>query len=270
MVAKGIQWLLDNGSNNEGWLSRKGKVFGPVRGHAIALSALAEYYALTKDERLTPLLKDAMEIIVQGQAADGGWAADYQPKAGNMEESIWQIQALKSFYLTGLYLPEVNATLNRAMKFIDSKRAKDGSYAQSVGATPRQRDRQTAMAVLAQLTWRQNRKDLRDSMSYLLENHGGEEQLDYRGKDTDLAGVHLRMNAFLYYGGSAWLTWARTFQEPIANAQSEDGSWPSMAAPGYRKLQSSDDLSGAVYRTAMMALAIPSFRIRYFPPSEDR
>ncbi len=44
-----------------------------VYAHGIVTFVLSEYYAMTKDERVVDLLKQAVGYIVDGQGPDGGW-----------------------------------------------------------------------------------------------------------------------------------------------------------------------------------------------------
>ncbi len=266
-VPRAVQWLQRNGIKHAGRLSMNEKDWEPgaTKVHALALQALAEQYILTEDHRFVEVLKQATAYVVGGQAADGGWADQYQAKAGDLTESGWQILALKSVHLTRLKLPGVEAALDRAMKFLTSKRAKDGSYRQGPGDTMRERDRATAAALLGQLIWLEGRNELRDALTYLFDNHGGEGQLDYQGNETDLEAVFFREDTMLFWGGGAWSKWEHQFFDAMEKAQSEDGSWPPMAASGYRNLQSAGDLTGTIYRTAMMALTIPPFSMRWQP-----
>jgi hypothetical protein len=67
------------------------------------------------------------------------------------------------------------------------------------------------------------------------------------------------------YGGSAWNKWNRLFQDEIADAQSDDGSWPpilSKTDPG--GLQKAPDGAGPYYRTTLCILMLEVF-YRYMP-----
>ncbi len=266
-VHMGLQWMLDNGTKYEGKLSM-GRVWmpGDARVHALAVQALAEQFRLTKNERYLELLNAAAQMIVKGQSADGGWAEQYQQKAGDLEVSSWQILALKSVHLTGLHISGVDAALDRAMKFLGKLEGADGSYSRNLGlaSPPKERETMAAMAVLGRLSWDEDHGTRRKTIGYLLDvagvigkNGAGEKTLDYQGKEMDLAAEYFQTQAMFLFGGGAWQKWERTHDRPLMNVQGADGSWPPMAAPGYLNLQSADDLSGSVFRTAMIAMTLP-------------
>ena len=94
---------------------------------------------MTKDERLVPLIKQAVDYIVNGQRPDGGWAYSYDTHSrlpandikSDTSVSGWQIQALKAAHLTGLPGMDktVHPALDNAMKNLDRVfNPKDGSF----------------------------------------------------------------------------------------------------------------------------------------------
>jgi len=85
---------------------------GPVDGmagynDALATFALAEYAAMTRDERVAEPLRRAVERLAQSQQALGGW--DYQPwpNVGRNDTSItgWVVQALQACAAAGVEVP---------------------------------------------------------------------------------------------------------------------------------------------------------------------
>jgi len=89
---------------------------------------LAEYYSLSRDERVAPLLKKAVGLHRprDSESDDGGWSFffknDGATSSGPSETDVtgWQIQALYAAHLTGLNIDGVDASLDKAM--LDLKR----------------------------------------------------------------------------------------------------------------------------------------------------
>ena len=74
-VNKAVQWIIDNGTASQGRLSMDGSFTQHgVYQHGILTYALGEYFTMSKDERCTELLKQAINHIIQGQGPGGGWA----------------------------------------------------------------------------------------------------------------------------------------------------------------------------------------------------
>ena len=128
--------------------------------HAVCTCALCEAYGMTHDERLGPLISQAVDYIVKAQRPDGGWTAAYdttpdvtgKPPKSETSVSAWQIQALKAASLTGIQGIDaaVEPALNLAMKNIDRVyNATDGAFGDH---SPDDRNyRFTGAAVLSKL-----------------------------------------------------------------------------------------------------------------------
>ena len=160
VVTNAINALVTEGTRSQGNLSFKIPI-GSQNGayvHGICTYALCEAYDMTKDERLPPIVTQAVDYIVKGQRPDGGWAYGYSldPAFGPSDTSVsgWQIQALKAAHLTGLPGMDkiVQPVLDKAMKNLDRVfNPKDGSFGYRV---PGDRNYAlTGLGVLAKLFW---------------------------------------------------------------------------------------------------------------------
>ena len=267
-VKKGVDWLLERGKEFQGRMSLTKEGWGGNPGvyeHAIATYAMGEYYTMTKDERFVDLLKQAVGYIVQGQAPDGGWNYNYT-KDPNSDTSVsgWQIQALKAAHLTGVAIPGVDESLDKAMLDLKRVQKEDGSF----GYHKKEEGRYslTGVGVLCTYFWKQDKdKVVKDGLAFMLEKSEKEHPVKYKSDKADLYAWYYNTQACLMFGGSAWSKWNRMFQDEIADAQSSDGSWPPLSAesdPG--GLQRSPDGAGPYYRTTLCILMLEAF-YRYMP-----
>jgi hypothetical protein len=267
-VKKGIDWLYAKGTEFDGRLSMTHDGWGSgnasVYEHAIATYALAEYYAMTRDERVAELLKKSVTHIVQGQDPNGGWQYRYQkgPK-GDTSVSGWQIQALKAAYLTGLGIPGVDEALGKANLNLKRVQAENGSFGYH-DAGDRDFSLDGVGVLCIYLCKESKDRSVRDGIEHML-NMTDKKPIKYNGDSADLYAWYYDTQACLMFGGDAWSKWNRRFQDQISNNQSPDGSWPPVnsKAPG-AELQKKPDGAGPYYRTCLCTLMLEVF-YRYAP-----
>jgi len=266
-VKKGVDWFLTNGIKNQGKLSLETNFSGPgVYAHAIGAYALGEYYTMTKDDRVKDVLTQAVAYIVDGQTADGGWLYSYN-KGPDSDTSVtgWQIQALKAAHLTGLNLPGVDESLDKAM--LDFKRVQgpNGGFGYH---TPEDRYSLAGVGVLCTYFWKGDKDKLvRDGIKFILDKTEKDYPVEYKGSRANLYAWYYNTQACLMFGGNAWTKWNRWFQDQIADNQSPDGSWPP---PGAAKMVGpQQDVGGAgpYYRTTLCVLMLEVF-YRYMPSNK--
>ena len=276
VMTNAINALVTEGNNNEGrFSSRPDFAGGPaVYQHGICTYALCEAYTMTKDERLAPIVAQAVDYIVKGQRPDGGWAYGYDlhpdvpPNvASDTSISGWQIQALKAAHLTGIPGMDkvVHPLLNKAMKNLDRVfNPKDGSYGYNVAG-----DRNyslTGVGALSKLFWL-GRTD--NSVNKALKNIMSKD-LDYNGPDCNLYAWYYNTQACFQAQGGAWDWWNARFQDQLTNNQSADGSWPpppkaSVTIGGFGPAPTGD---GPLLRTTLCCLMLEVF-YRYLPTSQE-
>jgi hypothetical protein len=263
-VAKAVQWIIDNGTKNEGRL-HMGKAFSQpgVYEHGICAYALGEYYTMTKDERVIELLKQAISHIVQGQGPGGGWMYSYDKTANDLSVSGWQIQALKAAHLSQLNLPGVDSSLDKAMTYLENVKGKNGGYGYR---GPEDRYSLTGVGILCRLFWKGERGELRKGMEWMLDTTEKSKPVKYKGDDADLYAWYYHTQACLMFGGSAWSKWNRWFQDEICDVQNPDGSWPAPGGKGHGP-QGANSMTGKVYRTTLCILMLEVF-YRYMPTTQ--
>jgi hypothetical protein len=263
-VRNAVQWILDNGTKNEGRLNMASSFNQPgVYEHAICAYALGEYYTMTKDRRVVELLKQAVGHIIEGQSSSGGWMYSYDKSADDLSVSGWQIQALKAAHLSQIKISGIDPALDKAIKYIDRVKGPKGGYGYREAADDYSL---TGVGILCQLFWRADRGALRKGIEWMLDETENNKPVKYRENSADLYAWYYHTQACLMFGGDAWKKWNAWFQDEICDVQNPDGSWP---IPGGRTFgpQSQDNMTGAVYRTALCILMLEVF-YRYMPTTQ--
>ena len=147
---------------------------------------MGEYYTMTRDERFADLLKQAVTYIVQGQAPDGGWNYNYS-KEPNSDTSVsgWQIQALKAAHLTGLGIPGVDESLDKAMLDLKRVQKEDGSFGYRKPSEGRYS--LTGVGVLCTYFWKQDKdKVVKDGLEFMLGKSEKDHPVKYKSDNADL------------------------------------------------------------------------------------
>jgi hypothetical protein len=260
VVRKAIDFLLGMGKNQNGKLSRAdGNSW--VYEHGIATYALGEAYIFTKEPAIAEVLTPAVARIVKGQGPDGGWMYGFN-KAVPSDTSVsgWQIQALKAAHLTGLELPGIDESMDKAMDNLMRVRGKKGGFGYR---TPEDKWGLTGAAVLGlQIGKGQKGGAVREGLQYILEDEKAPE-IRYKGGGANLYAWYYNTQACFQAGGSFWNKWNRAFQEEVLGAQNEDGSWPETGSTEreanmhYTGTGKSED--AVVYRTSLCVLMLEVF-----------
>jgi hypothetical protein len=263
-VNKAVQWILDNGTKNEGRLHMAATFNQPgVYEHAICTYALGEYFTMTQDERVKELFKQAIGYIVQGQGPGGGWMYAYDKTADDLSVSGWQIQALKAAHLSKLDIYGVDQALDKAIAYIERVKGPKGGYGYR---GPEDRYSLTGVGILCELFWKGERGILRKGMDWVLEETEKNKPVKYKGDSADLYAWYYHTQACLMFGGAAWNKWNRWFQDEICDVQNPDGSWPVPGGKGIGP-QAANNKTGAVYRTSLCILMLEVF-YRYMPTTQ--
>lgn len=275
VVTNAINALVDEAGRNQGHLNGSPGFWGneAVYQHAICTYALCEAYTMTKDDRLVPVIKEAIDYIVKGQRPDGGWAYSYDisgdaPGNEKSDTSVsgWQIQALKAAHLTGIpgLADQVQPALDNAMKNMDRVfNPKDGSFGYRHSG-----DRDyalTGVGVLAKLFWL-GRAD--HNVHEGLKNIESKD-LAYTSPDCILYSWYYDTQACYQAQGGAWSWWKDRFQNQLTSNQSADGSWPpDNCGVAWLNPERDPGAEGSVYRTTLCCLMLEVF-YRYLPTSQD-
>ncbi len=276
-VQKAIDWLLQNGQKADGRPNASRAYLDGVFAHGIATFALGEYYTMTKDERVTELLKKSTRCIVEGQAFDGGWQDNYV-KTGESDTwlSIAQIQALKAAHLSGLKIEGVEAALDQAMLNLKRVQATDGSFGfrkagdseMTLMGSGDLKMTFTGAGVFCTYLWKKDKnRSVRDGIEYLFKWIEKAYPIDYHHESVDLHAWYYDTQACFVIGGAPWSKWNRRFADELIKNQNADGSWPAVAGrQAFSGTQRDPKGAGPCYRTSLCILMLEVF-YRYLPES---
>jgi hypothetical protein len=260
--------------------------FGPssAYGHGIATYALAECYALTKDDRLRPPLVAAVAWILQNQGPRrdkrnvGGWGY-FSPQLPREDDyartsvSAWMVMALESAKLSGIAVPE--AAVARARGFFEQAWDRDNQWFRynhkpsRVNSAWPTLPASTPAGAFCLMLMGVDKDDERvvAAADYTAERRPTE----YRRFDDDAFVLRAAGNVYFWYygslccflaGGEAWQRWNETLRTVLPAGQQKDGSFPPIDVyAGY----AGDNKNDRSYTTAMCVLSLEVY-YRYFTP----
>lgn len=258
--------------------------YSEAYSHGVATYALAECYAITKDERLRRPLERALGEILRNQIAGddkrraGGWGY-YYPDGRTFDSwprasiTSWQVMALESARLGGLEVPD--AAFDGARRFLlgsldprygyfryshDPSRLNSG-YRTLPGSTP------ASLFALALLG--EDLSDERYERALDFVSERAPEGYRFSGDDDFVQNATGNIY-FWYYGtlalfraeGERWERWNAAMKSTLLPAQAEDGSWRPIEL--YAEY-AGDSNRNRCYTTAMNVLTLEIY-YRYFTP----
>jgi hypothetical protein len=257
VVARGVEYLVRT-QTSDGFLGGAALNFERTYCHGMATLALAEALALSSDERLKPAVQRAVAYSVNAQSRqDGGWR--YQPgESGDMSQFGWQVLALHSAELGGVFTPE--QTREGMRRFLGASTRGNarglGCYRPGEGVSTTM----TAEALLCRhLIEREiDPRTVDEATSYLLQSLPSERAVnEYYWYYGTLAMYHV--------GGRPWRSWNERLTEVLISRQivagADAGAWPADGMwAGY---------GGKVFSTALSTLCLEVY-YRYQPVYEKR
>jgi hypothetical protein len=282
VVARATNFLLGLQRPGSGHFGRTS-----AYSHGIATYALAECFALTRDERLRAPLERAVAQILRHQNTRrgdprrfGGWGYYYDEPGRSFDSwprvsiSAWQVMALESARLSGIAVPE--GAFDDARGFLlgalDERRGRfryshdperlRGAYPTLPGSTP------AALFALSLLGEDLEEDRFAGAWGFLAEHAPGE----YRYAGDEAFIERAQGNLYFWYygslacmrrGGGAWRRWNTRLQAALLESQRSDGSWQAIST--YARDYAADRDDDASYSTAMNVLSLEVY-YRYFTP----
>lgn len=279
VTEKAIGFLLDiqdDDTGHFGWTS--------AYSHAIATYALAECYAITRDDSMRrPIERGVAEIVRrQYRGRDprraGGWGY-FNPEGNHFDNwprvsvTAWQLMALESARLGGLSVED--AVFSRAAGFVknafderygyfrynhDPSRL-NSNYSTLPASTP------AALFVLSFLGEEITSNEYRRPREYVLDRR----PVEYRKRSEREFVLNARGNLYFWYygslamfrvGGRSWEQWNEAMKETLLPSQARDGSWRPIS---YYADRAQDTNRDRCYTTAMCVLSLEVY-YRYFTP----
>ncbi len=250
-VQAGLEFLMSQ-QRGDGCLGGAASAFAQMYCHGIATLALCEAYGMTKDERLEPFTRRAVEFTVRSQhRATGGWRY-YPGDPGDTSQFGWQLMVVENARQSGIRVPEQTRRLTHAFL----SRVSSGSFNGLAGYRPGQAPTVTmtaeALACRAFLGDVDERL-LREAASYIMRHPPA-------ASHRNLYYWYYGTMALYQLNSEAWPSWNSALQNELLPTQvrggTQAGSWDTETVWG--------GCGGRVYTTAMAALCLEVY-YRYAP-----
>lgn len=251
-VQKALEYLV-NHQQQDGCLGGQAGLYAKMYCHAMALLAISEAYAMTKDERIRPFLDRGLAYTISAQHPTmGGWR--YHPgDRGDMSQFGWQVLALHSAALSGIEIDQQTRELMTRFLNESSSGPSRGLAAYRPGEKASPTMTAEALTCRFFLGIENSPEQIDEAARYVIQNEPTRDEIDLY---------------YCYYGtlsmyqmqDESWKRWADRMQPKLLQAQNKggefSGSWnPECRWGGY---------GGRVYSTAMATLSLEVY-FRYLP-----
>ena len=133
----------------------------------IAMYALSEAYAMTKNPNVKAVAEKGLARIIKGQSSTGGW--DYNINRSSNRDDLsfagWALQALKAGKMAGLHVDGMEECIKKAIKCLQTRNFKNGGFNYVAGGKP---TGLTATGCLAmQLLGQSNTTQVKEALKYM-------------------------------------------------------------------------------------------------------
>ena len=252
--------------NEQGIFAINPKEHAASYEHGIATYALGETYAMARMGNSTiPGLREAFEkgvtTIIKHQLPDGGWGygEDFcyrDSGAGDLSVTGWQFQALKAAKYSGLAIPKLHESIDRALKYLLSKQTKDGGFGNANREQGCNQWNLTGTAVLGLQTLGEGKhkaviaKGLQFAKTFFQS-----EPPDWN-KNANLYSWYYYAQIFFQDGGPTWKQWNETALPALLEHQNKDGSWANETPDSNIGSTSPAGADRTLYRTTLCTLML--------------
>lgn len=220
-IKRSLEYILKNADEKTGYIGRS------MYNHGFATLALAEAYGAVQDERIAPVLKKAVELILSSQEKNRFKAWRYTPESQDADSSVSAacFVALIAARNAGLRVPD-NA-IDGALKFFtDCQSPSGGGIGYTPGSGSHGGNATTAIGVAAFAYAR--RKD----QPTFLKAFTALKKSESSGSSYPFYGEYYASQAFFQSDVKEWEKWHDQRVQQLVETQSEDGSWEgSLGAP---------------------------------------
>ena len=196
--------------------------------HGIAVYALSEAYSMNKNarkpfKRISPTLKKAVPIIIEGQTNAGGWLYKYDAgNDGDLSVSGWNVQALKAAEYTKIKFSGLASAKKKASRYIlasEDKGGSDGFYKYRLRPTDKGKLTLTGVGILCARMLGTPSK-LEDKGLDLINSKAPK-----NWSKPNLYSWYYHSQAAFQKQGKHWRKYNDTYQKVVLEAQDKDGSW---------------------------------------------
>jgi len=227
-----------------GSLAGDATLFARMYCHGMATFALAEAYAMTRDEKLRPYVERALKFTVATQNdITGGWRYQ-QGDRGDMSQFGWQLLALKSGEAGRIAIPrKTRQGMLRFLRSVSFGRA--GGLASYRPGRAKSRTMTAEALVCRYFLNTSNQSLANEAVRYIRQQQPSPNNRNFYYWYYATIAMHK-------VGDGNWRAWNRSLQQALVSTQSrggrDDGSWsPQTRWGGY---------GGRVYTTAMATLCL--------------
>ncbi|TWT58094.1 hypothetical protein KOR42_14650 [Thalassoglobus neptunius] len=257
VVNRALRWLIaqqrprrwSNGEETIGYLGGEATQFAGMYCHGMATFALAEAYAISKNDSTSRFLRqpleDAVSYILETQINDGGWRYIKGQPDGDMSMFGWQLMALKSAEAAGIEIPQ--QAKEQMRKFLRDRRL--GRYGGLAGyrSSDPPSPAMTAEAMFCRhvLNVDNDRSAANEASRYLLANRPSRSTIN-------LYYWYYGTLAMYQHGGDDWDQWNNALRDLLIAEQRKTGpqagSWDPRGVWGR--------YGGRIYSTAIATLSL--------------
>lgn len=230
----------------------------PMYGHAFTMTYLAHIFGQEPDtrkrERIRTVLRNAVQLTVRAQSADGGWS--YEPNYSQDEGTltVTQLQGLRACRDAGIYVPR--RVVDNAVRYIENSTNPDGGVRYRTSYGQEVRPGTTCAAVVA--LWNAGRYEdqlLKRIVGYVRRSVDPYLPSYWRNWHHAEYVLYFLAQAKHVLGGPEWPHFYRRASQMLLVEQNRDGSWAGRDArqQGF----------GEVYSTtiALLVLQLPYNRL---------
>jgi len=221
---------------------------GTMYAQGLATLALCEAYAMTDDQELKPYAQKALDFICNAQHPRGGWR--YVPGApGDTTVTGWQVMALKSGRMAGLFVP--SHVIELVKEYLNSVQDAGGAFYGYQSS--RKYPGPTAVGLLLRMYLGWTRDDERLARGALYLSATGPSK-------TDMYFNYYATLVLNHREGSEWERWNLQLREYLIGTQERSGhpagSWFFADRHG--------SVGGRLYTTALCTMMLEVY-YRYLP-----
>ncbi len=238
-IMKGLLYLVEVSKSNPTGLMTSNPKGHYTYEHGIATYALGEMYSLSRlGTKSLPGVREAFEkgvkLIIDGQAAGGGWGYAYNKAGNDISVTGWQYQALKAAKITGLKIAGLEKAIDKVVENLEGLQTKDGGFG-NTGAGAYNQWQLSGVGILGLQTFATNKtalikKGIKFSYDFLTKDPPTWQvgsKGSHSGHSPSLYGWYYYAQCFFQNGGVEMKFWNETALPEILKNQNKDGSWTS-------------------------------------------
>ncbi len=248
--------------------------------HAVATYALCEAYTFCKQmdipsiSNLERVVVKAVDKILDNQNTDGGWAYNYNTRAGahtDLSVTGWNVQALKAAEHGGIKPTkgDIRTALRKAAMYCRKCSKPDGlfTYMQEGREDATARPSLVGVGVLSlQMCGSGSDSAARKGLDWMLKNTNKPFNWKANNTSSNLYQHYYGVQAAMNRGGDVWTAYNRAFRDATLGAQASDGSFAPNGFPGPGGLVNSNGgtINDKIYRQCLATLMLEVY-YRFLP-----